>query len=422
MFAILRILPGDPALLMAPVGSTAEDIERVRREFGLTGSWWAQYGAFFLSLCRGNFGRSLWLQQDALRVIVERSGDARAGAVTALVLATAAASCSAPSRSGAGGAGSSRARSSLGTLGIAVPNFVWGLLLIVVFGALLQVLPISGRIAPEHEADEVTGSALVDVLLRGDPGALGSVLAHLLLPAAALALPLLAAVFRTVRSDLLSALREEYVVTERMKGLGEARILFWRALRNALIPTATLVGVQFGFLIGGTVLIETIFAWPGIGQLTLQAFQYRDFPLIQGIVLVYAVTVILSNLAVDLAYAFLNPARPAEGLDRERQALDRRRHRLLLLVARGLAGPALAPHDPNRQDLAAVRQPPVWAGGAWPIPSAPTAWAATSSRASCGARGWRWSSRVASAVDLGAGRRPGRAGRRLRRAGASTRC
>ncbi len=196
---------------------------------------------------------------------------------------------------------------SLGTLGIAVPNFVWGLLLIVVFGAILQLLPISGRIAPEYEAAEVTGSAVVDVLLRRDPVALGSVLAHLLLPATALALPLLAAVFRTVRSDLIGALGEEYVVTERMKGLGEARILLWRALRNALIPTVTLIGVQFGFLIGGTVLIETIFSWPGIGQLTLQAFQYRDFPLIQGIVLVYAVTVILSNLAVDVAYALLNP-------------------------------------------------------------------------------------------------------------------
>ena len=167
--------------------------------------------------------------------------------------------------------------------------------------------PVSGRIAPEYEAAEVTGSAVVDVLLRRDTAALGSVLAHLILPASALALPLLAAVFRTIRSDLLGALGEEYVVTERMKGLGEAKILFWRALRNALIPTTTLVGVQFGFLIGGTVLIETIFAWPGIGQLTLQAFQYRDFPLIQGIVLVYAVTVILSNLAVDVAYVFLNP-------------------------------------------------------------------------------------------------------------------
>jgi ABC-type dipeptide/oligopeptide/nickel transport system permease component len=306
-FAILRILPGDPALLMAPVGSTSEDIERLRREFGLAGPWWAQYGAFFLSLCRGNFGRSLWLQQDALRVILGRLPATLELATTALAVAVLGGIV-------LGVVSVWRRRSwlesgavSLGTLGIAVPNFVWGLLLIVVFGALLQLLPISGRMAPEFEAEGRTGSAIADTLLRGDARALGSVLAHLVLPAGALALPLLAAVFRTVRSDLLSALAEEYVVTERMKGLGEARILFWRVLRNALIPTTTLVGVQFGFLIGGTVLIETIFAWPGIGQLTLQAFQYRDFPLIQGIVIVYALTVILTNLAVDAAYAVLNP-------------------------------------------------------------------------------------------------------------------
>src|SRR5262249_59766954 len=113
---------------------------------------------------------------------------------------------------------------SLGTLGIAVPNFVWGLLLIVVFGAILQVLPISGRIAPEYEAAEVTGSAIVDALMRRDLAALGSVLAPLLLPASALALPLLAAVFRTIRSDLISALAEEYVGTERVKGRGGARL------------------------------------------------------------------------------------------------------------------------------------------------------------------------------------------------------
>jgi peptide/nickel transport system permease protein len=307
VFAILRILPGDPAILMAPVGSTAQDIARVRQELGLTGSWWTQYTAFFLSLCRGNFGRSLWLQQDALRVILERLPATLELALSALVLATGGGillgACSVWRRRGWLESGTVW----LGTLGIAVPNFVWGLLLIVVFGAILQLLPISGRVAPEYEAAEVTGSAVVDVLLRRDPTALGSVVAHLLLPATALALPLLAGVFRTVRSDLLGALGEEYVVTERMKGLGEARILFWRALRNALIPTATLVGVQFGFLIGGTVLIETIFAWPGIGQLTLQAFQYRDFPLIQGIVLVYAVMVVFSNLAVDMAYALLNP-------------------------------------------------------------------------------------------------------------------
>jgi ABC-type dipeptide/oligopeptide/nickel transport system permease component len=306
-FVILRMLPGDPALLMAPVGSTMQDVERIRREFGLAGSWWQQYAAFLAGLARGQFGRSLWLQQDALRVSLARLPATLELAIAALGLAV-----------GGGvllGVVSVWRRRSwlesatvgIGTLGISIPNFVWGLLFIVVFGALLRWLPISGRVAPELEAEELTGSALLDTVLRGDPAALGSVLAHLLLPASALALPLLAAVFRTVRSDLLSALQEEYVVTERMKGLSEARILFWRVLKNALVPTTTLVGVQFGFVIGGTVLIETIFAWPGIGQLTLQAFQYRDFPLIQGIVIVYAVVVIASNLAVDLAYAWLNP-------------------------------------------------------------------------------------------------------------------
>jgi peptide/nickel transport system permease protein len=306
-FAILRVLPGDPALLMAPVGSTTQDLERIRAEFGLAGSWWSQYGAFLTDLARGRFGRSLWLQQDALAVILARLPATLELALAALVMAV------------GGGIGLGvlsvwrrrtwleSAAVGLGTLGLAVPNFVWGLLFIVAFGALLRLLPVSGRVAPELEFEGLTGSAVVDALLGGDGATIASVLRHLLLPASALALPLLAAVFRTVRSDLLGALSEEYVVTERMKGLGEARILGWRALKNALIPTVTLIGVQFGFVIGGTVLIETIFAWPGIGQLTLQAFQVRDFPLIQGIVIVYAVTVILSNLAVDMAYTALNP-------------------------------------------------------------------------------------------------------------------
>ncbi|HEV8308826.1 MAG TPA: ABC transporter permease [Methylomirabilota bacterium] len=307
VFAILRVIPGDPALLMAPVGATAQDIERIRQELGLGGSWWRQYGAFLLGLAHGNFGRSLWLQQDALRVILGRLPATLELALAALVLSVAGGLLLGVLSVWRRRSWLESAALGVGTLGISIPNFVWGLLFIVVFGAFLRILPISGRVAPELETEELTGSALLDTLLRADPTAFASVVAHLLLPAGALALPLLAAVFRTVRSDLLTALREEYVVTERMKGLSEARILFWRALKNALIPTTTLVGVQFGFVIGGTVLIETIFGWPGIGQLTLQAFQYRDFPLIQGIVIVYAVIVILANLAVDMGYALLNP-------------------------------------------------------------------------------------------------------------------
>lgn len=306
-FVVLRVIPGDPALLMAPVGASQADIAEIRAQFGLSGPIWLQYVAWVWGTVRGRFGKSLWLQQDAIRVILERLPATLELALGALALAV------------AGGillgvlsvlwrrTWFESATLGAGTLGISIPNFVWGLLFIVFFGALLRWLPISGRIAPDFEMAPLTGFLLIDTLLRRDPSAFGSVAAHLILPAAALALPLLAVVFRAVRSDLMTAVQEEYVVMERMKGLGELRIIFWRALKNALIPTTTLVGVQFGFLIGGTVLIEAIFSWPGIGQLTLAAFQYRDFPLIQGIVVVYAVTVILTNFLVDLGYAFLNP-------------------------------------------------------------------------------------------------------------------
>ncbi len=306
-FVVLRVIPGDPVLLLAPVGASQADLAEIRAQFGLSGPIWLQYAVWLWGTVRGRFGKSLWLQQDAIGVILDRLPATLELALSALALAV------------AGGivlgvlsvlwrrTWFESATLGAGTLGLSIPNFVWGLLFIVLFGALLRWLPISGRIAPALEIAPVTGFLLVDTLLARDPGALASVVAHLVLPAAALALPLLAVVFRAVRSDLLSAIQEEYVMLERMKGLGELRIISWRALKNALIPTATLVGVQLGFLIGGTVLVEAIFSWPGIGQLTLAAFQYRDFPLIQGIVVVYAVTVILSNFLVDLGYAALNP-------------------------------------------------------------------------------------------------------------------
>src|SRR5262249_46227418 len=162
------IVPGDPALLMAPVGASVDDVERIRRDFGLAGPWWAQYGAFLAQLVRGRFGRSLWLQQDALRVILDRLPATLELALAALVVAVA-------FGLGLGVLSVWRRRSwleastvGLGTLGIAVPSFVWGLLLVVVFGAFLQVLPISGRVAAEYQGAERTGSAILDAALGGE--------------------------------------------------------------------------------------------------------------------------------------------------------------------------------------------------------------------------------------------------------------
>ncbi|MGH7320343.1 MAG: ABC transporter permease, partial [Candidatus Rokuibacteriota bacterium] len=210
-FAILRVVPGDPALLMAPVGATAQDIERIRAEFGLAGPWWEQYGAFFAGLLQGHFGKSLWLQQDALRVILSRLPATLELALAALFISVAGGILLGVLSVWRRGSWLESASVGIGTLGISIPNFVWGLLFIVVFGAVLRALPTSGRLAPALEAEELTGSALIDTLVRGDAAAFLSVLTHLILPATALALPLLAAVFRTIRSDLLTALREEYV-------------------------------------------------------------------------------------------------------------------------------------------------------------------------------------------------------------------
>ena len=177
----------------------------------------------------------------------------------------------------------------------------------LVLGVLLPVLPISGRIDPTLKFDPATGFYLVEALVRLRWTALADLGRHILLPAAALALPLAAALTRVLKGSLTDAMNQDYVTLARVKGYSRMRTLWRVALRNALIPTVTLTGVQFSFLIGGTVLIEHLFSYPGIGNLAIAAVIQRDLPLIQGLVLTFAVLFILTNLIVDMAYSALNP-------------------------------------------------------------------------------------------------------------------
>jgi ABC-type dipeptide/oligopeptide/nickel transport system permease component len=172
---------------------------------------------------------------------------------------------------------------------------------------LLPVLPISGRIDPTLDFDPATGFYLAEALVRLRWTALADLVRHILLPALALALPLAATLTRVLKGSLIEAMNQDYVTLVRVKGYSRARTLWRVALRNALIPTVTLTGVQFSFLIGGTVLIEYIFSYPGIGNLAIAAVNQRDLPLIQGLVLTFAVLFILTNLVVDMAYSVLNP-------------------------------------------------------------------------------------------------------------------
>jgi peptide/nickel transport system permease protein len=190
---------------------------------------------------------------------------------------------------------------------LAIPDFLWALLFVLILGVLLPVLPISGRIDPGMAFEPRTGFYLIESVLHRDFAVACELLKHLLLPSLALALPLAAGLTRVLKASLLETMNQDYVTLARVKGYSRARILWRVALRNALIPALTLTGVQFTFLVGGTVLIEYIFAYPGIGNLAIGAVIQRDLPLIQGLVLTFAALFIVTNLLVDLSYTLLNP-------------------------------------------------------------------------------------------------------------------
>lgn len=191
--------------------------------------------------------------------------------------------------------------------GYSMPIFWWGLLLIMLFSVTLGWTPVSGRIAVEYDIPYTTGFMLIDSLLSTDEGAFQSAVTHLILPAVVLGTIPLAVVARMTRSSMLEVLREDYIRTARAKGLSPARVVLVHALRNALIPVVTVIGLQVGTLLAGAVLTETLFSWPGIGKWLIDAISRRDYPVVQGGILMIATLVILVNLLVDLLYGVLNP-------------------------------------------------------------------------------------------------------------------
>jgi dipeptide transport system permease protein len=192
--------------------------------------------------------------------------------------------------------------------GYSMPIFWWGLILIMFFSSKLGWTPVSGRIAVEYDIPHVTGFLLIDSLLPGtDEGSFRSALSHLILPSIVLGTIPLAVVARMTRSSMLEVLREDYIRTARAKGLSPGRVIVVHALRNALIPVVTVIGLQVGTLLAGAVLTETLFSWPGIGKWLIDAIGRRDYPVVQGGILMIATLVIVVNLVVDLLYGVLNP-------------------------------------------------------------------------------------------------------------------
>ncbi|MFB9224809.1 ABC transporter permease [Paracoccus cavernae] len=298
-FALLLIIPGDPAAVLLGQEATPEAIATLRGQMGLDNPWYVRLWDYTWALLHGDMGQSWFQNQPVATVIGERLGATIELAVVALIIATLIGVT-------LGVIAAVRQGSLIDTLamlfaqiGVSMPVYWLGLLLMLGFSVKLGWLPAIGRGVPLPEA--------LMALLGGKPGVLWDSLGHLALPALALALNSAAIISRLVRSSMLEILREDFVRTATAKGVPRARVIYRHALRNALMPVLSVIGLRFGALLGGAVMTETIFAWPGLGQLTVAAISQRDFPLIQGIVLTFAIIFALVNLVVDLLYAVVDP-------------------------------------------------------------------------------------------------------------------
>lgn len=288
VFLILHLTPGDPAKLMLGINATEETVATLRRDLHLDEPLHQQYFRWLAGILRGDMGRSLWSSRPVADEIAGRFRATLLLAGTSLVLSaipglligtiSAAWKYSMVDKLVMFGA----------VVGVSMPSFWVGLVLLVVFSLKLGWFPISGMHSP-------TGGGVADLLH------------HLVLPAVSLALPNIAIVARLMRSSLLEVLGQDYIRTAASKGLRESVVLHRHAFKNALIPVLTVIGVQVGVLLSGSIVVETVFAWPGLGTLALAAILSRDIPLVQGITLFVAVIFVVVNLIIDLAYAYVDP-------------------------------------------------------------------------------------------------------------------
>ncbi|PHQ84207.1 MAG: peptide ABC transporter permease [Thalassobium sp.] len=307
-FAFIRVLPGDPIIVMAGErGMSDERYAELVQEMGFDRPVLVQYWEYLGGVIQGDLGNSfvtkrpVWDEFFALfPATLELSICAM---ILAILIGLPAGVIAAVNR----GKFFDRALMSTALIGYSMPIFWWALLLIIVFSGNLQWTPVSGRIDLIYYFDDVTGFMLIDSLLSGQKGAFTSAVRHLILPTIVLATVPLAVIARQTRSAMLEVLSEDYIRTARAKGLRPARINGLHAMRNALIPVITVIGLSVGTLLAGAILTETIFSWPGIGKWMVDSIFRRDYPVVQGGLLLIALMVMIVNLTVDVLYGFINP-------------------------------------------------------------------------------------------------------------------
>ena len=307
VFFSLRLSPGDPVDLATENVRDPAEIERIRREWGLDQPLVVQYVRYIGRVLQGDFGRTFFGNKPVSEVLRERFPAtlelALLGLLIGCLVGVGLGVASAVRRNSATDLGSR----AIALLGVSLPSFWLGLTFIDVFALRLGWLPVQGRFDPRTPFEPITGLFVLDGLLLGDPSLSLKALSYLALPATVLGLFVAGFVARITRASVLEALRQPYIVTAHAKGIPPTAVVVRHGLRNALLPIVTLAGLQFGNLLGGAAITETVFAWPGLGRALAEAIYVKDFPQVQGSILLLAATYVVVNTLVDLTYSFIDP-------------------------------------------------------------------------------------------------------------------
>jgi peptide/nickel transport system permease protein len=286
-FVLIHLAPGDPAAIIAGPDAPADDVARIRRTLGLDEPLYVQLAGWYGRLLTGDLGQSIFLRKPVLEAILDRAEPTLLLTLSAIVVATLLGVPAGVLSARHHNTATDQTLMMLALLGISVPNFLLGLIFVLVFGVWLGWFPVAGY-SPLEDGWMATARSLV-------------------LPAFALGLVQSALIARIARSSMLDVLREQYITTGRAKGLAERLVVYKHALRNALVPTVTVIGISFAVLISGAVVVETVFNIPGLGRLVVSAVSRRDYPVVQGAVLVIAGVYMVVNLLVDLSYLLIDP-------------------------------------------------------------------------------------------------------------------
>jgi len=307
VFSLIHAAPGDPTLMLLGEEATAEDVARAKERWGLDQPFYVQYVKFLSSVLRGDFGKSFKFAEPVTNVIKQRLPATLELALFSILIAI---FLAIPLGVWAGAKPNSwidNLGTTFGLFGISMPSFWLAIMLILLLAGILNVLPTSGRSTYGVAGPEITGFYLIDSLMQKNWKAVHDALSHIFMPALALGVNMLGILMRVTRSAVLEVMNEEYVTTARAKGLAEKNVVWRHVTTNALIPVITVVGLELGTLLSGSIIVETVFSWPGSGSLLITALNARDYPLVTGLVMTYTAAFVLINLIIDGLYAVVDP-------------------------------------------------------------------------------------------------------------------